>query len=36
MVELQRTKRELAESIINAENSLIRDLTREDLETLLS
>ena len=36
VLELQRTKRELAEAIINADNSLIRNLTKEDLELLLS
>jgi len=36
VLELQRTKRELADSIINADNSLIRSLAREDLELLLS
>jgi superfamily II DNA or RNA helicase len=33
---LQRDKRDLAEAIVNAQNSLIRTLTREDLELLLS
>jgi superfamily II DNA or RNA helicase len=33
---LQNTKRDLADAIINADNSLIRDLSREDLELLLS
>jgi len=33
---LQNTKRDLADAIINADNSLIRNLTREDLELLLS
>jgi SNF2 family DNA or RNA helicase len=33
---LQADKRELAEAIINQRNSLIRSLTREDLEVLLS
>ena len=33
---LQDTKRKLADAIINAENSVIRGLTREDLELLLS
>jgi SNF2 family DNA or RNA helicase len=33
---LQNTKRDLADAIINADNSLIRNLTREDLEMLLS
>ncbi|MBI4890442.1 MAG: DEAD/DEAH box helicase [Acidobacteria bacterium] len=36
VLELQKTKRELAESIIGEDNSLIRDLKREDLELLLS
>ena len=33
---LQQSKRELADAIINADNSLIRGLGREDLELLLS
>lgn len=33
---LQNTKRDLADAIINADNSLIRNLGREDLELLLS
>lgn len=33
---LQESKRELADAIINEHNSLIRTLTREDLELLLS
>jgi SNF2 family DNA or RNA helicase len=33
---LQETKRNLADAIINADNSLIRNLGREDLELLLS
>jgi SNF2 family DNA or RNA helicase len=33
---LQQTKRDLADAIINADNSLIRTLGREDLELLLS
>ncbi len=33
---LQATKRDLADAIINADNSLIRGLTREDLQLLLS
>jgi SNF2 family DNA or RNA helicase len=33
---LQNTKRDLADAIINADNSLIRGLGREDLELLLS
>jgi SNF2 family DNA or RNA helicase len=36
VLELQTTKRELADAIINADNSLIRSLGREDLELLLS
>jgi hypothetical protein len=36
VLELQKTKRDLADAIINADNSLIRDLGREDLELLLS
>ena len=32
----QKTKRDLADAIIGVGNSLIRDLTREDLERLLS
>jgi SNF2 family DNA or RNA helicase len=36
VLELQRTKRALADAIINADNSLIRNLSREDLELLLS
>ncbi len=36
ILELQRSKRELADAIINADNSLIRDLSREDLELLLA
>jgi superfamily II DNA or RNA helicase len=36
VIELQERKRALADAIISAENSLIRDLTREDLEVLLS
>lgn len=33
---LQETKKDLADAIINADNSLIRNLGREDLELLLS
>jgi len=33
---LQKTKRDLAEAIITADNSVMRNLTREDLELLLS
>ena len=36
VLELQNSKRELADAIINADNSLIRSLAREDLELLLS
>lgn len=36
VLDLQRTKRDLADAIVNADNSLIRDLGREDLELLLS
>jgi superfamily II DNA or RNA helicase len=36
VLQLQSTKRDLAEAIINADNSLIRNLAREDLELLLS
>ncbi len=36
ILELQRTKRDLADAIITADNSLIRTLSREDLELLLS
>jgi SNF2 family DNA or RNA helicase len=36
VLELQQTKRELADAIINADNSLIRNLAREDLDLLLS
>jgi len=36
VLDLQRTKRGLAEAIITADNSLIHNLTREDLELLLS
>ena len=35
-LELQQSKRELVEAIINEDNSLIRDLTREDIERLLA
>ncbi len=35
VLELQNVKRDLADAIINADNSVIRNLTREDLETLL-
>lgn len=36
ILELQQTKRDLAASIINVDNSLIRNLRREDLDLLLS
>jgi len=36
VLELQKTKRDLAAAIIGADNSLIRNLGREDLELLLS
>ena len=36
VLELQRTKRELADAIINAENGGLRGLTKDDLERLLS
>jgi SNF2 family DNA or RNA helicase len=36
VMELQQTKRELADAIINADNSLIRNLAKEDLDLLLS
>jgi superfamily II DNA or RNA helicase len=36
VLQLQETKRNLADAIIGAENSLIRALTREDIELLLS
>jgi superfamily II DNA or RNA helicase len=36
VLELQQCKRALADAIINADNSLIRNLGREDLELLLS
>lgn len=35
-LELQQRKRDLADAIINADNSLIRSLAKEDLELLLS
>jgi SNF2 family DNA or RNA helicase len=35
-LELQQSKRDLADAIITADNSLLRSLTREDLELLLS
>jgi len=36
VLQLQNTKRDLADAIINADNSLIRSLARDDLELLLS
>jgi SNF2 family DNA or RNA helicase len=33
---LQQTKREFADAILGADNSLVADLRREDLELLLS
>ena len=36
VLELQRSKRDLADAIINADNSLIGNMTREDVELLLS
>ena len=36
VVELQQSKRDLAEAIIKADGSLIRDIKREDLELLLA
>jgi SNF2 family DNA or RNA helicase len=36
VVELQRSKRELAAAILTEDMSLVRELTREDLELLLS
>ncbi len=36
VLELQQTKRDLADAIINADNSLIRNLAKEELELLLS
>jgi SNF2 family DNA or RNA helicase len=36
VLELQLKKRRLADAILNADNALIRDLRREDLELLLS
>ena len=36
VLELQNTKRELADAIIGADNSLIRNLGKEDLQLLLS
>ena len=36
ILKLQESKRQLAESIINADNSILRSLTSEDLQLLLS
>ena len=36
VLELQNSKRALADAILGEDNSLIRDLKREDLELLLS
>jgi SNF2 family DNA or RNA helicase len=36
VVQLQNSKRELAAAIISEDNSLIRNLQKEDLEMLLS
>jgi hypothetical protein len=36
VIELQKSKRDLADAIIGADNSLVRGLQREDLELLLS
>jgi SNF2 family DNA or RNA helicase len=36
ILELQKSKKNLADAIISADNSLIRNLTAEDLELLLS
>ncbi len=36
VLELQQSKRDLADAILTADNSLIRDLKREDIELLLS
>ena len=36
VLELQNTKRDLAEAIISEDNSVLRNLSREDLELLLS
>lgn len=36
VLELQQTKRDLADAIITADNSLLHNLTRDDLELLLS
>jgi SNF2 family DNA or RNA helicase len=36
VLELQKTKRDLAAAIIGAENSMVRDLRSEDLALLLS
>jgi SNF2 family DNA or RNA helicase len=36
VLDLQQSKRDLADAIITADNSVLKDLTREHLELLLS
>jgi len=36
VVELQQAKRDLADAIVGGEENLLRSLSREDLEQLLS
>jgi SNF2 family DNA or RNA helicase len=36
VLELQQSKRQLADAIISGSNRLVRDLTREDVELLFS
>jgi len=36
ILDLQKTKQNLADAVIQADKSLIADLSREDLEMLLS
>jgi SNF2 family DNA or RNA helicase len=36
ILELQQRKRDLADAILNADNRVIQNLTRDDLEFLLS
>ncbi len=36
ILDMQQSKRELAEAIVRADSNMIRDLSREDLEVLLS
>ena len=36
VLELQKSKRELADAILGEDNSVMRDLKKEDLELLLS